>query len=279
MNRLLIILLSLVTIFSCKSRSTTSKVTETPITTTAPSAGIPNINETFLPQYIAKTSKKPTLDGKGLEKSWSKATWRNMDQVMVGETPSQEDFQGRYKLLWDEDMIYILAEIKDDIFIDTHSDGLDKYWDDDCLEIFIDEDRSGGGHQYNHNAFAYHLSLDDKVVDIGVDRKPQYFNDHIEIGKQRNKNMIVWEVGLRVYNDQYFEKNKDNENCRVKLEKGKQIGFMVAYCDNDNSTEREHFVGDMLSKEMIKIEAGLMLACLVKLISRDRSRVFHLHIK
>lgn len=245
MNRLLLLFLSLVTILSCKSRSTSTKLTETPSTTTAPSAGIPNINETFLPQYIARAAKKPTLDGKGIEKSWSKATWRNMDQVMVGEVPSKEDFQGRYKLLWDEDMIYILAEIKDNIIIDTHADGLDKYWDDDCLEIFIDEDKSGGGHQYDHNAFAYHISLDDKVVDIGVDRKPRYFNDHIEIGKHRNKNLIVWELGLRVYTDQYYEKSKDNEHCRVKLEKGKQIGFMVAYCDNDSSAEREHFVGDM----------------------------------
>ena len=195
--------------------------------------------------WVTRSSKPIILDGAGTESDWDKSNWRNMDQVMLGKNPSKEDFSGRYKLLWDEDMIYILAEIKDDIIIDTHADGLDRYWDDDCLEIFIDEDRSGGIHQYNHNAFAYHLSLDDKVVDIGVDGKPQYFNKHVKIGKQRNKNMIVWEVGLRVYNDQYYEKSKDNEHCRVKLEKGKQIGFMVAYCDNDTSVEREHFVGDM----------------------------------
>ncbi|MEN0006928.1 MAG: sugar-binding protein, partial [Bacteroidota bacterium] len=87
-------------------------------------------------------------------------------QRWLGEPYTDEDFSGRYKLTWSEDFIYILAEIQDDTLIDIHEDGLDRYWDDDCLEIFIDEDHSGGNHQYSHNAFAYHIALDGKVVDI-----------------------------------------------------------------------------------------------------------------
>ncbi len=29
----------------------------------------------------------------------------------------------------------------------------------------------------------------------------------------------------------------------VKLFEGKKLGFMLAYCDNDGSKEREHFIG------------------------------------
>jgi len=203
----------------------------------------PEINETFLTQYISKTTRKIILDGAGSEADWSKSVWRPMDQLMVGTMPSAEDFQGRYKLLWDEDMLYLLAEIQDDNFMDIHPDGLNKYWDDDCLEIFVDEDKTGGDHQYNYNAFAYHLSLDDQVVDIGYDRKPAYFNDHIEISKERAGNMMTWEVGIKLYAESYTQ--TDTEASRVILSTKKKIGFMVAYCDNDQSKEREHFMGDM----------------------------------
>ncbi len=221
--------------------------------------GKPQINETFLPQYISKVTGEIILDGAGTEKDWDKSVWRNMDQLMLGDMPTKEDFSGRYKLLWDEEVIYMLVEIEDDIFMDVHRDGLEKYWDDDCLEIFVDEDRSRGPHQYDYNAFAYHLSLDDKVVDMGIHQKPQYYNDHLLISKQRDGNKIVWELGVKLYSDKYDDDNP--EASRVKLASRKQIGFMVAYCDNDNSTEREHFVGDMFipgeDKNMGWIDAGV----------------------
>ena len=39
-------------------------------------------------------------------------------------------------------------------------------------EIFIDEDNSGGNHQFNFNAFAYHIALDNQAVDIGFEDAP-----------------------------------------------------------------------------------------------------------
>lgn len=269
MNRLLLVTLVILSIWSCKTKTPAIDQEEEVVqttTTTAPTGGIPALHETHAMRYIAKVEQAPTLDGNGTEKAWSKAEWRAMDQVMLGETPNADDFQGRYKLLWDEEMIYILAEIQDDIFMDQHSDGLYKYWDDDCLEIFIDENYSGGNHQYNHTAFAYHLSLDNKVVDIGPDEKPHYYTEHLDISKQLNGNTIVWEVGLKVYNDRYYD--KDKEASRVKLSEGKRLGFMMAYCDNDNSEEREHFVGDMYidleDKNVGWIKAGVFGQIMLK---------------
>ncbi|HNM25762.1 MAG TPA: sugar-binding protein, partial [Saprospiraceae bacterium] len=108
----------------------------------------------------------PVIDGKGDDAVWEMSEWLPLDQVWIGKDLSADDFNGRYKLAWDENNLYVLAEITDDTLIDIHPDGLDHYWDDDCLEIFIDEDASGGNHQYNYNAFAYHIALDGKVVDI-----------------------------------------------------------------------------------------------------------------
>lgn len=242
--------------FGCKSKKPAAVQA---VQQTAEPSGKPEINETFLPQYITKVSREIQLDGIGLEADWDKATWRNIDQLMLGEMPSKSDFQGRYKLLWDENMLYVLAEIQDDIFVDTHEDGLDKYWDDDCLEVFIDEDRSRELHQYDYNAFAYHISLDDKVVDMNNLKKPAYFNDHIKIGKQRDSNTLVWELGIKLFSDKYDHQNPNAS--RVKLAPRKKIGFMIAYCDNDNSAEREHFIGDMFipgeDKNMGWIDAGV----------------------
>lgn len=241
MNKLFWISLVCLIFFACNAKKAVDATTTESKTATIP--GIPNINETFLPQSIAHVSGNLVLNGAGDESAWEKARWRNIDQLMLGAMPSKEDFSGRYKLLWDEDMLYVLAEIHDDVFMDINRDGLDRYWDDDCLEVFVDADKGGEIHQYNYNAFAYHLSLDDRVVDIGDDRKPQYFDDHIEISKTRNGNMITWELGIKLYS--YTYSLSDPEASRVKLSPNKSVGFMLAYCDNDYSKEREHFIGDM----------------------------------
>ena len=103
----------------------------------------------------------------------------------------------------DRDKIYILAEIVDDILIDTHRDPLIQYWDDDCLEIFLDEDFSGGDHQFNHNAFAYHVSLDNQAIDIGTDRQAQNYSHHVRKPLETTGDKIVWELAIDIYTDDY----------------------------------------------------------------------------
>ena len=49
-------------------------------------------------------------------------------------------------------------------------------------------------------------------------------------------------MALKLYDDTYRHPNVEGIKP-VKLVKGKNIGFMLAYCDNDGSKEREHFIG------------------------------------
>jgi hypothetical protein len=183
----------------------------------------------------------PRIDGVADDDAWARAPWRAIDQRWLGPEYSPEDFQGRYKVLWTADRIYLLAEIVDDILIDTHRDPLVQYWDDDCLEIFVDEDYSGGDHQYNHNAFAYHLSLDNRAIDIGTDRQPRDYSHHVESRWKQHGDRIVWEVAIDIYPDTYVDDSDRNQ--AVVLRAGKVLGLMVAYCDNDGSELRENFVG------------------------------------
>ena len=179
------------------------------------------------------------IDGVANEAAWAEAEWQAIDQVWIGEALSEDDFNGQYKLLWDEKHLYVLAEIHDDTLMDIHSNPIDHYWDDDCLEVFIDEDASGGIHQYNHNAFAYHIALDNKVADIGTNKEPQLY-DHVECKRIMNGKKALWELAITVYNDTYVD---GGDNQKVKLSSDKKLGFAIAYCDNDHSKEREHFIG------------------------------------
>ena len=201
----------------------------------------------------------PLLDGTGNDPVWEAASWLPLDQVWIGQKPSPEDFSGRYKIAWDENNLYILAEITDDTLIDIHPDGLLKYWDDDCLEIFIDEDASGGNHQYNYNAFAYHIALDGKVVDCAADSSFQYFNDHCLTRRTVSGKTSTWEVAMKVFdgNDYQF----GGQNIPKLLKEGKKMGFALAYCDNDHSAERENFIGNVFvagtDKNRGWIDAGI----------------------
>ncbi len=185
----------------------------------------------------------PRIDGSGDDPVWQNAAWLPLDQDWIGQKPDALDFSGRYKIAWDENNLYILAEITDDVLIDTHTDGLDHYWDDDCLEIFIDEDASGGNHQYSYNAFAYHIALDGKVVDIAPDSAFTYFNDHCTTRRVTNGTNSTWEVAVKVFDGNRFVTGGDN--IPKSLRAGKIMGFALAYCDNDHSAERENFIGSI----------------------------------
>jgi Carbohydrate family 9 binding domain-like len=192
---------------------------------------------------IPATKSSILLDGNGKDEAWQELDWRSIDQVWLGSTPlDTNDFAGRYKVAYDGSFLYVLAEIKDDVIQDTHPNGLERYWDDDCLEVFIDEDGSGGGHQYNHNAFAYHLALDGKVVDIAPDSSFQYFDKHVDYKRTNIGNTSTWECAFRVFKSDYID---FESSVPVFLKRGKQMGFMLAYCDNDKSIEREHFIGSI----------------------------------
>ncbi|MCU0975109.1 MAG: CBM9 family sugar-binding protein [Steroidobacteraceae bacterium] len=183
----------------------------------------------------------PAIDGVADDPAWQSAPWRELSHRWLGPEYSKADFQGRFKVVWTPDRIHLLVEIVDDVLIDRHRDPLVRYWDDDCLEIFVDEDFSGGDHQYSHNAFAYHLSLDNRAIDIGTDQRPRDYSHHVESRWKQSADKVTWELAILIYNDAYVDDGADNQP--VVLAPGKVMGLMVAYCDNDGSDLRENFVG------------------------------------
>jgi hypothetical protein len=191
---------------------------------------------------VSYIEEAPTLDGRPIENFWNRLEWQPIDQNWIGGPYDHSDFNGKYKIAWNEEGLYVMLEIVDDILFDQTKDPLKLWWNDDCVVVYLDEDNSGGLHQFNHNAFTYHVALDGNVTDLGTDKKPRLFNDHITSAQKTEGTTTYWEMLIKVYPDTYDD---TLTIAPVVLTANKRIGFALAYADNDKSVERENFIGSV----------------------------------
>jgi len=214
--------------------------------------------------YFAETP--PVIDGIGNDPAWDIAEWRPIDQVWLGggnasqsnlTPPPAEAYSGRFKIVWTEDRLYFLAEIMDSYLSLTRiANPYNEIYNDDCLELFINEDGLGGMHENNNNAFAYHLSYDgENVMDYvsGQNNNSNFRNGYIArnhhinyaIGNRDNangSNIYTWEIEMKVFDKNYPVSGSQNYP-HVKLTENKTMGFAVAYCNAGVSNRREYFLG------------------------------------
>lgn len=193
------------------------------------------------PYNAPRAPLAPVVDGVA-DTVWNAAKWAPIGINYLGKQAiSPTDFSGRYKALWDTGHLYLLVEVVDDSLSDTHPDPLDNYWNDDAVEIFLDENHDGGDHQANYSAWAYHVSTRFDAVDIGIDGKAHLYNDHIKGARiQTGPHTWLWEMSLLVHGADFV---LGGTNTPLKLSNGKSMGIVVAYCDNDGGSARKNFVG------------------------------------
>lgn len=234
--------------------------------------------------YIAyKTIDIPFFDGIGDEDFWANCPWYAIDQVWLpynndvnypdatkegSSKPinGENDFSGKFKLAWNEDenMLYLLAVITDDVFVSGYA-GTGSYSVYDVLEIFIDEDRSGGEHELDlgnsvaANAFSYHINAFPyeegdvqtymSAMDIAGKKGDivNYRNHFPYFSLSKEGNIYTYELAMKLYRGESgiaYDTEAANE-YEVKLYEGKVSGFSLAYCDNDdpNDLSRDHFIG------------------------------------
>ncbi len=200
--------------------------------------------------YTQFTKTPVVIDGSDADACWANATWHAIDKVWlphITDVMKEGDFAGKFKVAWDTDYLYLLVEIKDDSLSDDHKSPTDNYWNDDCVEIFIDEDRSKGNHERSNNAFAYHVSMYYDVIDGGTGITVNLRNNLSVVMDTIAEDTYLWEFAIKMFNSS-FNMNKP-EASRVKLSPNKLMGFSLAYCDNDETKERENFIGSMIMSE------------------------------
>ncbi|MCF8226727.1 MAG: DUF362 domain-containing protein [Bacteroidales bacterium] len=217
-----------------------------------------------------EASTLPSVDGIGDDDCWKTANWNHIDQLWIpwGENNiPMEDFNGRFKVMWSSEtnLMYFLVKTTDDVFVDNYEYPDGGYPDYDIVEVFIDEDHSGGGHVFDtdtedaENAFSYHIAIDQPVdggsvsiahvLDIagtswGDRTTPDYFDHFPDFTVTRDGNTLTWEFSLEVHSDAYDPADKDAS--LVALSEGKVMGVSLAYCDNDTpGTARDNFFGSV----------------------------------
>lgn len=218
----------------------------------------PKVGDTICTPRIMQT---PVIDGLGTDLCWDTAAWNPMPYAWkpYAEIIDSTDFHGRFKAVWNQqqNLMYFLFEITDDKFVNGYvfSKGNGNYPLYDVVEIFIDENHSGGDHSVNNNAYAYHITSGNAttyfdVVDIWPDwdwssNRVNYKNHFPEFKRGKNGNVYTWEFSMMVLNDA-FTPNFPPSGFKSTLQPGKEMGFSAAYCDNDNSAvnpQRDHFIG------------------------------------
>ena len=214
----------------------------------------------------------PVIDGEDSDQCWDHAGWYYIDQTWItwGQPVDSSDFFGWFKVSWSEseNLLYYFVEITDDAFIDGYIYPDPGYPNFDIVEIFLDEDHSGGLHVFDdnaewgmnsENAFSYHIAIDAPEegdtassfvacdldgTDWGNSIVMDYAGHFPELAMKKTGNVYRYEFSLRVYDDTYDD--ADPEASRVSLLPDKLLGMSVAYCDNDQADgERDNFFGSV----------------------------------
>jgi hypothetical protein len=192
--------------------------------------------------FKAYMTKSPLLiDGCSKDSIWTRAQWYDMNYNWMGEAVDSVDYYGKFKLAWDKQYLYILVEVIDEHLNPTLGNGIENYWKGDYVEVFIDEDKSGGNHQFNHQAFAYHVSTEGHAIDKSISKETIFFDDHVEVKRSQEGNVHLWEMAIKLFNNEFDENAADN--TPVEIVNQKSIGFSIAYGDNDGNNSRENFMG------------------------------------
>ncbi|MFK7756286.1 MAG: sugar-binding protein [Flavobacteriales bacterium] len=192
-----------------------------------------------------KTSTSLIIDGCGDEDVWLNSEWYDLNYKWMGNTVDSIDYFGKFKVSWDEEYMYLLVEVIDNVLNPTLADGIDNYWKGDYVEVFIDENQSGGNHQYNHQAFAYHVSTEGHAIDKNTLQETEFFDEHVQVERINEENRYSWEMAISLYDDTFNEGSL--ANIPVAIVSNKVIGFSLAYGDNDGNGSRENFMGSRLS--------------------------------
>jgi hypothetical protein len=86
--------------------------------------------------YVAIAPTPPTIDGT-IDAVWSNSTKNPILNVVNGPDVTPEDISALWSALWDEENLYFLFEVTDDM-LKNGGAGTAKFWVHDCVEIFFD---------------------------------------------------------------------------------------------------------------------------------------------
>lgn len=92
---------------------------------------------------VHKTGIAPKIDGQIDDKVWRKAAWTNNFMDITGDASKPPLQQTRCKMLWDDQYLYIAAELEESNLWATLNQHDDIIFKDNDFEVFIDPNNDG----------------------------------------------------------------------------------------------------------------------------------------
>jgi len=112
----------------------------------------------FSGPVVAKASTPPAIDAT-IDETWQRADRLSIDNVVFGGRSSQTDLSGSFRLLWDEQNLYVLVEVTDDVKRHTGEPS----YQNDSVEIYVDYDNSKSDF-YGDDEFQFRYAWSGKEV-------------------------------------------------------------------------------------------------------------------
>ena len=157
----------------------------------------------FTPRsYVAyKVSEPIEIDGDIYKDVWQKAPWtEDFADIRGVEFDPQPQYRTRAKMLWDDDYLYIAAELEEpDIWANITDRDATMYWDND-FEVFIDPDND------THNYVEFEMNAFNTVWDLF------FFKPYYRWGPYRVEwNMDKLKTAVKIYGTINDPSDKDDK--------------------------------------------------------------------
>jgi cellulose/xylan binding protein with CBM9 domain len=206
-----------------------------------------SLNSQVLPkQYNCyKTTIPVEIDGNVYDQHWNNVLWSDFFEDIEGELKPEPYLQTRMKMLWDNDYLYIAAELEDpDIwgYLSNHDDII--YRDND-FEVFIDPDGDGESYfEIEINAIGTILDLYmPKAYNKGgradlawnadnLKKAVKIYGNINDTLSHDNKWIVEMAIPWKAYGSRInnIEKPDDGETWRMNFSR---VQWETEYCDNN----------------------------------------------
>ena len=109
---------------------------------------------------VYKTISEISVDGKPDETSWEKADWSEYFQDIEGDKKPTPKYNTRFKMLWDNQYLYILAELEEPHVWAYYTERDMIVYHENDFEFFIDPNGD------THNYFEFEINAQNTVMDL-----------------------------------------------------------------------------------------------------------------
>ena len=115
--------------------------------------------------YVCTRAHGPlAIDGRGDEPSWAAAAWTEDFKDIEGDARPNPRFRTRAKMLWDNDCLYVFAELEEPHIWGTITRRNEVIFQDNDFEVFIDPDGD------NHNYYEFEMNVLNTVWELTLEK-------------------------------------------------------------------------------------------------------------